>query len=117
MDMVARGLLVYRLTDSPFLLGAVTATRALPLLFFGVLAGVIADRYGRKTQLIISQTGNAAVNILLAFLVITGRVEVWHVFATGFIVGTLQAFQQPARQALISDLVGEKYITNGIALN
>ena len=117
MDQVARGWLVYDLTGSPFLLGAVTATRALPLLFFGVLAGVVADRFGRKSQLIISQIGNGLINLLLAILVLTHHVEVWHVFATGFVAGTLQAFQQPARQALISDLVGERHIMNAVALN
>jgi MFS family permease len=117
MDQVSRGYLVYELTGSPFLLGAVTATRAIPLLLFGVLAGVVADRYGRKNQLIISQTGNALINLLIALLYTTGHLEVWHVFATGLLAGTLQAFQQPARQALISDIVGEGYIMNAVALN
>ena len=117
MDQVARGWLVYDLTGSPLLLGAVTATRAVPLLFFGVLAGVVTDRFGRKSQLIISQIGNGLINLLLAILVLTHHVEVWHVFATGFVAGTLQAFQQPARQALISDLVGDRYIMNAVALN
>lgn len=117
MDQVARGWLIYSITGSPLLLGAVTATRAVPLLFFGVLAGVVADRFGRKAQLIIAQTGNAAINLLLAVLVMTNHVEIWHIFATGFIAGTLQAFQQPARQALISEIVGTDRIMNAVALN
>ncbi len=117
MDQVCRGWLVYELTGSPLLLGAVTATRAMPLMLFGVLAGVVADRFGRKAQLVISQVGNAAINLLLAVLVTLHQVEVWHIFATAFIAGTLQAFQQPARQALISDLVGDRHIVNAIALN
>jgi len=56
MDQTARSWLIYQLTGSPLQLGLVSATRGLPLLFFGVVAGVLADRYGRKAQLIIAQS-------------------------------------------------------------
>jgi MFS family permease len=117
MDQVCRGWLIYELTGSPLLLGAVTACRAIPLLLFGIAAGVVADRYGKKAQLVIAQIGNAAINLLLAVLVTTHQVAVWHIFATALVAGTLQAFQQPARNALISDLVGERHILNAVALN
>src|SRR4051812_43466940 len=61
MDQVARGWLVYDLTGSPFLLGAVTATSTIPFLFFGILAGVVADRFGRKMQLVVAQSANVAI--------------------------------------------------------
>jgi MFS transporter, DHA1 family, staphyloferrin A biosynthesis exporter len=117
MDMTARSWLIYQMTGSPFQLGLVNAARGIPLLFFGVIAGVIADRYGRKPQLIISQVVNSILNIILATLILTGRIEVWQIYVTGFLSGTVQAFQQPARQALINDLVGEKYLLNAISLN
>ena len=117
MDQTARSWLIYQMTGSPLQLGLVSATRGIPLLAFGVVAGVVADRYGRKPQLIISQVVNAILNIILATLVLTGKIEVWQVYVTGFFSGTVQAFQQPARQALINDLVGEKYLLNAIALN
>jgi MFS family permease len=117
MDQTSRTWLIYKLTGSPLQLGLISAARGLPLLLFGVLAGVIADRYGRKFQLIIAQMVNAALNISLATLVLTGHIQVWHVYLTGFLNGTVQAFQQPARQALINDLVGEKYLLNAISLN
>ncbi|MBI2847732.1 MAG: MFS transporter, partial [Chloroflexi bacterium] len=117
MDQTARSWLVYSLTHSPLQLGLVSALRGLPMLLFGVLAGVIADRYGRKAQLIIAQTVNALLNAILATLILTHQIQVWHIYVTSLLVGTVQAFQQPARQALINDIVGEKHLMNAIALN
>jgi MFS family permease len=117
MDQTARSWLIYSLTGSAFQLGLVGAIRGIPLLAFGVVAGVVADRYGRKAQLIIAQVVNAILNIILATLIFTGHVQVWQVYITGFLNGTVQAFQQPARQVLINDLVGEKHLLNAISLN
>ncbi len=117
MDTTARGWLIYSLTNSPLQLGLATAMRGAPILLFGVVAGVFADRYGRKTQLIVAQGVNAILELTLATLILTGRIEVWHVYVTPFLAGTVQAFQQPARQALVNDLVGGKSLMNAIALN
>lgn len=117
MDQTSRGWLIYKLTNSPLQLGLVSAVRGIPLLLFGVIAGVVADRYGRKAQLIIAQVVNAILNVILATLVLTGRIEIWHIYVTGFLAGTVQAFQQPARQALINDIVGEKHLMNAVSLN
>jgi MFS family permease len=81
------------------------------------VAGVVADRYGRKAQLVIAQSVNAFLNAVLAALILTHHVQPWHVYVTALLVGTVQAFQQPARQVLISDLVGEKHLLNAISLN
>ena len=117
MGQTARSWLIYQMTGSPLQLGLVSATRGIPMLIFGVVAGVVADRYGRKPQLIISQVVNTLLNLILATLVLTGNIQIWEVYVTGFLSGTVQAFQQPARQVLINDLVGEKYLLNAIALN
>jgi MFS family permease len=117
MDQVTRTWLIYSLTNSSLQLGFVSAVRGLPLLIFGAVAGVVADRYGRKAQLVIAQIVNAILNVALATLVLTHLVQPWHVYVTGFLAGTVQAFQQPARQVLINDLVGEKYLLNAISLN
>ena len=117
MDQVTRTWLIYELTGSSLQLGFVSAVRGLPLLIFGAVAGVVADRYGRKAQLVIAQVVNAILNVILATLVLTHQVQPWHVYVTGFLAGTVQAFQQPARQVLINDLVGEKYLLNAISLN
>ncbi len=117
MDQVTRGYLVYTMTGSALDTGAVTALRGLPLLLFGVVAGALADRSGRKAQLIIAQVTNAILNVALAVLVVTGHVQVWHVYLSAFLAGTVQAFQQPARQTLISDIVGNDKLLNALALN
>ncbi len=117
MDQTARSWLIYSLTGSPLQLGLSAAVRGLPMLFFGVIAGVVADRWGRKKQLIIAQVVNAILNTLLASLILTGLIEPWHVYVTGFLNGSVQAFQQPARQVLIHDLVGKKHLLNAISLN
>ncbi len=117
MDQVTRGALMYQLTDSALQLGAAAAVRGLPLMLFSIAAGALADRSGRKAQLIIAQVTNAALNVILATLVFTGRVEPWHIYVTGFLAGTVQAFQQPARQTLIGDLVGDHRLMNALALN
>lgn len=117
MDQVTRGYLIYTMTGSGTQLGLATAMRGLPLLFFGVIAGALADRSGRKVQLIVAQVTNAALNFILATLVLTGLVEPWHVYVTAFLAGTVQAFQQPARQTLVSDIVGPEKLMNALALN
>lgn len=117
MDQVTRGWLMYQLTGSALYLGLAAALRGLPLLFFGIIAGAVADRSGRKAQLIIAQVTNALFNILLATLVLMQRVQPWHIYVTAFLAGTAQAFQQPARQTLISDLVGTENLMNALALN
>ena len=65
----------------------------------------------------IAQVSNAILNIILATLILTGRIEIWHIYVTGFLAGTVQAFQMPARQVLVSDLVGKQYLFNAISLN
>jgi MFS family permease len=117
MDQVTRGWLMYDITGSALDLGLVNAVRLLPIIFLSPLAGVMADRYGRKTQLIADQLTNAAVNFLLAMLVITHQVQPWHVYATGFLTAILQVFQQPARQALVPETVDRAHLTNAIGLN
>ena len=117
MDQVTRGFLIYGMTGNPFLLGATMAARGVPLLLFGIIAGAFADRSGRKAQLIVAQSTNAVLNAILAVLVLTGLVQPWHVIVTAFFAGTVQAFQQPARQTLISDIVGDDKLMNALALN
>ncbi|MBI2934380.1 MAG: MFS transporter, partial [Chloroflexi bacterium] len=117
MDQVSRTWLIYSMTHSPMQLGLVSAARGVPMLFLGVIAGVAADRYGRKTQLIVAQAVNAFLNLLLAVMVVTGTVELWHIYVTAVMAGTVHAFQQPARSVMISDLVGEKHLLNAISLN
>jgi MFS family permease len=117
MDNISRGYLIYHITNSPLQLGLAAAIRGIPLFLFGIVAGALADRSGRKTQLIVAQVTNAVLNIILATLVLTNRVQPWHVYVTGFLAGTVQAFQNPARQTLVSDIAGPRHLINALALN
>lgn len=117
MDQVTQGWLIYELTGSPVMLGLTGAFKGISLITFGVVAGATADRYGKKLQLMISQAMNAATNILMGVLVVTHFVQPWHILIAAALNGAAQAFQQPARQAMISDLVEGPHLTNAIALN
>ena len=97
MDLVARGWLIYDLTGSTVELGLVTGVRLLPQLILAPVAGVLADRGNRKQQLITAQVINAIMNFILAALLFTGRIEIWHIYATGFVVAVVQVFEIPAR--------------------
>jgi MFS family permease len=117
MDTVTRGWLIYELTGSATQLGLVSATRAVPFLAFGLIAGIAADRWNRQVQLQISQAMSLSLNLLLALLVATGTVEIWHVYATAFFMGISQAFMQPARQSMIPTLVPRSDLMNAVALS
>jgi MFS family permease len=117
MEQIVRPVLILQLTDSALMVGLVVAARMLPMLFFGLLAGVIADRFHRKRILLATQSVTMSVHFLMAGLVLTGVIEPWHVFVTTFVSGTSMAFNQPARQSLIPQLVPREEVLNAVALN
>jgi len=117
MDEVTRGWLIYELTDSAVQLGLVRGIQAIPFLLFAPLAGSAADRYSRKTQLVVAQIAHALTYAATAALVLTGLIRPWHVYVTAFLVASFQVFQQPARASMISDAVPHEYLTNAIGLN
>ncbi len=117
MDQVSRGWLIYELTDSTVQLGLVRGVQAIPILLLSPIAGSAADRYSRKTQILIAQIINGAMFAALALLIFAGRIEPWHVYVTAFGMAIVQTFQQPSRAAIISDVVPLKSLTNAIGLN
>ena len=117
VEAVARSWLIWELTGSATLLATVHLLRALPLLGFGLFAGVAADRFDKRKILIICQTFTLANKVVLAVLIITGVVEVWHVLLTAFLMGCSMSFNQPTRTSLIPSLVREDELTGAIALN
>jgi len=117
MDQVTRGWLMYDLTGSALQLGLVTMVQMVPLLLLSPVAGTAADRYGRKTQLVASQLLNVIPNLTLAGLVISHRVEPWHLYATGLFAAITQVFQGPARQAMVPESVDRARLTNAVGLN
>ncbi|MFC2043880.1 MFS transporter [Chloroflexota bacterium] len=117
METIARSWLIWQLTGSATLLAIVNLLRALPLLIFGLLAGATADRFNKRWILIICQTVTLINYVILALLITTGTVRVWHILLTSFLMGTSMSFNQPTRTSLVPSLVKENELTNAIALN
>jgi MFS family permease len=117
MDQVARGWLIYELTDSTLQLGLVRGVQAVPTLLLSPLAGTTADRYSRKTQIMVAQIIDGLMLAALALLIVSGQIQPWHVYATAFGMSVVQTFQQPARAAMIADVVPASRLTNAIGLN
>ncbi|GIW13112.1 MAG: MFS transporter [Tepidiforma sp.] len=117
MDQVARAVLILDLTDSAVMLSLVIATRLAPILFFGLIAGAIADRYDKRRILVVTQCISTACHLFIGTMAVTGLVEVWHVFLTAGVAGTAMAFNQPVRQSLIPRTVPPEDLLNAVALN
>jgi len=118
MQYVAMGWLVYRLTNSPFLLGVVGFASQIPTFIFSPFAGVFADRWNRHRTLIITQTLAMVQAFILAALTLTGTVEVWHIVVLGAFLGCVNAMDIPVRQSFLFEMVERKdNLANAIALN
>jgi MFS family permease len=117
MDQVARGWLLYELTNSTLQLGLVRGVQAIPILLLSPVAGSAADRYSRKNQILVAQIVDGLFYVIVAVLIFAGRIEPWHVYVTAFGMSVVQAFQQPARAAMVGDAVPTAHITNAIGLN
>lgn len=117
MDQVTRGWLLYEMTGSPFHLGLIRGFQAIPLLFLSPIAGTAADRYDRKAQIIVAQSIDAALYGVMAVLIFTGQIQPWHVYATAVLAGAVGTFENPARNAMVSDAVPRHGMTNAVALN
>lgn len=117
MQTTALGWLVLELTDSELLLGIVTASMFVPILFVSPLAGVIADRVDKRRILLAAQSVSFVQALLLAVLTHTGAVGVGWIIALMLVLGTANAFDIPTRQSFFVELVGQRDLTNAIALN
>ncbi|HEY9785660.1 MAG TPA: MFS transporter [Candidatus Obscuribacterales bacterium] len=117
MQSVALSWLVYKMTRSPLLLGVVEGAHLLPVLFLGMAGGLVADRADKKTVLILAQLIAMAQAITLAALTLTHHIEVWHCVALALVLGTVNAFEVPSRQAFLPELVDRDDLVNAISLN
>ncbi|WP_199688438.1 MFS transporter [Pontibacter oryzae] len=118
MQQVALSWLVYRLTDSVFLLGAVTFSSQIPSFLLGPFAGVLADKFNRHKVLLLTQTLSMVQAFTLAALVLTDTIEIWHVLALSAFLGTINGFDIATRQAFVVELVEKREdMSNAIALN
>lgn len=118
MQQIAMSWLVYRLTNSAFLLGLIGFTGQVPTFVLTSVAGVFADRYERRKLLILTQLLAMFQAFLLAFLTVTGHIAVWHLVVLSFFLGMINALDIPVRQSFVIDLVENKDdLGNAIALN
>lgn len=117
MDTIAESWLVYRLTGSSLLLGTVAFAGQIPVFLFAPIGGMAADRWNRRKVVIATQTSSMILAFVLAYLTLSGRVRVWHVILLAALMGVVNAFDIPARQAFLVDMVGREDLMNAIALN
>jgi MFS family permease len=116
MQRVAQDWLVLALTGSAGALGITTGLQFLPTLLFSPFAGVLADRFAKKTVLNWTQTLMGTTALVMGALAITGRIELWHVYVLTFLFGTAAALDVPARQAFVNEMVDPEYMANAVGL-
>ncbi len=117
MQIVARGWLVYDLTESTIDLAWVTLSFMLPQVLFALWGGVLADRFPKRRIIATAQALNFLATGVMAYVVITGAVTFWDFIWVGVFNGTVLALSMPARQAFVSELVDDALVINAIALN
>lgn len=118
MQQVAISWLVYRLTDSPFLLGVVVFSGQIPTFLLAPFAGVMADRWNRHRILVVTQTLSMALAFVLSLLVLTSAVQVWHIIAVAACLGVINSFDMPTRQSFFIHMIEKREdLGNAIALN
>ncbi len=117
MQATAQAWLVLTLSGSSSILGAIVALQALPILIIGPYAGVVADRVNRRLLMIFLQSIMGVLALVLAILTLGGWIEVWQIAILALLLGLNNAFENPARQAFIHQIVGESLIRNAVTLN
>ncbi|HEV2123168.1 MAG TPA: MFS transporter [Chloroflexota bacterium] len=117
MASVAFGYVAYALTGSATMLALTSAGWGVPMIFVSPIAGVVADRYPRRNVLLATQVTLSLSAAIAAALVFSGVVQIWHLVGVALLQGTAFAFNMPARQALMAELVGPRDLGNAIALS
>jgi MFS family permease len=118
LQMIATSWMVYRLSESTFLLGLAAFALQVPFLALGPLAGVFVDRLDRRRVLIATNTVAMLQALVMLVLVALGRVEPWHLVAANLVLGVVAACDAPARQSILIELIGgRRDLANAIALN
>jgi MFS family permease len=117
MQMTAQGFLVFQLTNSSAYLGYVGFASGVPSWLFMLYGGVVADRISRRTLLLITQSVMMILAFILAALALFESVQPWHILVLAFGLGLANAFDAPARLAIVSEMVPREDLTNAVALN
>ena len=117
MQNVAQAWLIYRLTESSFMLGLAAFCGLFPVLILGLWGGVVADHVNRHRLLIIAHTAGLFQALILGIITVLGWVEAWHILVFSTLLGVIHAFEMPARHTFLSDMVDREHLPNAIALN
>ncbi|WP_233579733.1 MFS transporter [Frondihabitans sp. PhB188] len=117
MQRVAQDWLVLELTGSATAVGITVAMQFAPMIMFGLLGGVLVDRVSKRMLMMITQSVFAVLSIGLAALTLSGVVEAWMVWGIAFVTGLVTVIDNPARQVIVTELVGPKNLRNAISVN
>jgi MFS family permease len=117
MQSVAQSWLVYRLTGSSLLLGAVGFAGQIPVFLVAPLGGIVADRFNRQRVVVATQVSSMVLAFILAALTLTGTIHAVHIFVLAALLAVVNAFDIPSRQSFLVDMVGKEDLMNAIALN
>jgi MFS family permease len=118
VQTIAQDWLVLELSgNSGTALGLVTALQFTPMLLLSLYAGLLADRLDKRKVLMVTQSTMALLALGMGLLVVSGTVELWHVYVFAGLLGMAQAFDTPTRQSFVSEMVGPDGLTNAVALN
>ena len=117
MDNIAEAWLVYRLTGSSLLLGTVAFAGQIPIFLLGPIGGFVADRMNRRSIVVATQVSSMILASILSFLTLTKRITVGELIAIATLMGVVNAFDVPARQSFLVEMVGREDLMNAIALN
>jgi MFS family permease len=116
MQSTTQPYLAYRLTGRPFDLGLIGFAASLPTLLLVLPAGVIVERLDKRKTVIVLQAVMMLQAFALAYLAISGNIQIWHIVVLAFVLGTANAVEITARQAMLIELVGKDKLPNAIAL-
>jgi MFS family permease len=117
MQMVTTGYLAYLIAGRATDLGLVAMAWGVPGLALTLFAGVAADRYDRRSILLVTQLLIGFQTVVVALLIQLGLIQIWHLVVSALVQGTLFAFNMPARQGALPDVVPERYLANAVAVN
>lgn len=117
MQRIAQDWLVLALTHSGIALGVVTALQFLPILLFSVWGGALADRYGKRVMLMLTQSTMGVLAAILGVLTVSGAVTVWQIYVFALALGMVTAVDTPARQSFVVEMVGPDQLQNAVSLN
>jgi MFS family permease len=117
MQTIAEAWLIYRLTGSSVLLGLLGFVSQIPIFLLSPIGGLAADRWPRQRVVIATQVASMTLGFTLAALTLSGRIRVWEIIVLATLLGVVNAFDVPARQSFLIEMVGREDLLNAIALN